>query len=304
MIKRSLIIAVCFILTLPAVWAQTKGRIEGRVLDGAGQPLEKAAVTVVSQKTSSIHYELTTDTQGGFMQIGLPPGNYVVSAKKDGFAPSAKEIHVSIAETTAVDFSLKTVETALEKTLSRADALFLRGNKFYAEQKYAEAADSYEEAIKLDVGNWRYFLNLGLARKKMNRAEEGLAAFLKAVELNPESYSANKEAGESLAKTGRFSEAKPLYEKAAALSPGDADAPYNLGVCLINLGESEAALPRFQKAVELNPDHADAYYQLGTILIGQNRAADAVVALEKFLALAPGHEKAGLAKQLLEFLKK
>jgi len=43
---------------------------------------------------------------------------------------------------------------------------------------------------------------------------------------------------------------------------------------------------------------------MGTILIGQNKAAEAISALEKFLAIAPEHEKAGIAKQLLEFLKK
>jgi tetratricopeptide (TPR) repeat protein len=304
MMKRSCVAAVCFLLALPAVWAQIQGRIEGRVLDEAGQPLDRAAVTIVSQKTSSIHYELTTDKQGRFFQVGLPPGSYMVSAKKEGFAPAAKEVHVSIAETTSLDIALKTVEAALEKSLSQADMFFLKGNKLYAEQKYADAAAAYEEAIKLDLGNWRYFLNLGLARKKSDQAEAALAAFRKAAELNPDSYSTNKESGEALAKAGEFADAKPFYEKAAGLSPDDPDAQYNLGVCLVNLGESQAALPLFEKAVALKADYADAYYQMGTILIGQNKVAEAIASLEKFLALAPGHEKAGIAKQLLEYLKK
>jgi len=43
---------------------------------------------------------------------------------------------------------------------------------------------------------------------------------------------------------------------------------------------------------------------MGTILIGQNKAPEAIASLERFLALAPEHEKAGIARQLLEFLKK
>ena len=43
---------------------------------------------------------------------------------------------------------------------------------------------------------------------------------------------------------------------------------------------------------------------MGTILIGQNKVPEARASLEKFLALAPGHEKAAIAKQLLEYLKK
>ena len=304
MIKRSFVISLGLVLALTAGRAQTQGRIEGRILDAAGQPLAGAAVTLVSQKTSSIHHDLSTDKQGRFLQIGLPPGNYVVSAKKEGFAPAAKEIHVSIAETTSVVISLNTVEAALEKSLSQADAVFLKGNRLYADQNYAEAAAAYEESIRLDAGSWRYFLNLGLARKKLNQAGEALAAFRKAVELNPESYSANKETGEALAKDGQFAEARQLYEKAAGLSPNDPDAQYNLGVCLVNVGESEAALPRFEKAVEIKPEYADAYYQMGTILIGQNKVPEAKASLEKFLALAPEHEKAGIARQLLDFLKR
>jgi len=67
---------------------------------------------------------------------------------------------------------------------------------------------------------------------------------------------------------------------------------------------AEATLDSFTKCIALKPDYADAYYQLGTLYIGQNKVKEAVENLEKFLALAPGHEKAGMAKQLLVYLKK
>lgn len=301
---KASLIALILLASVVTARAQFQGRISGRVLDAAGNPVDKAEVAIVSQKTSSVRYGSKTDKDGRFVQVGLMPGYYMLSVKKGGFAPGSKEIKVGIAGEEVVEISLQSVEAEAEKSYSAADKSFLRGNKLYAEQKFAEAAAAYGEAIGLDSANWGYRLNLGLSLKKAGRAEEALAAFRKAAELNPESYSANKETGEALAKMGQFAEAKPFYEKAAALSPDDPDAQYNLGVCLINLGESEAALPRFQKAVELNPDYADAYYQIGTILIGQNRTAEARTSLEKFLTLAPGHEKAGIAKQLLEFLKK
>jgi len=305
MSKRSAIIIILAIsLASAAAWAQFQGRISGRVLDPSGNPVEKAEVTIISQKTSSVRYESKTDKEGRFVQVGLMPGYFMITVKKPGFAPGSKEIKVGVAGEEIVEIALRTVEAAAEKTYSAAGKSFLGGNKLYAEQKFVEAAAAYEEAIGLDPGNWGYRFNLGLSLKKAGRPEAALAAFRKAVELNPESYSANKETGEALAKAGQYAEAMPFYEKAAVLSPDDPDAQYNLGVCLINGGDSEAALPRFLKAVELNPEYADAYYQIGTISIGQNKPAEARASLEKFLALAPGHEKAGIAKQLLEFLKK
>jgi tetratricopeptide (TPR) repeat protein len=298
-------VAVLFVLALaiPA-WSQYQGKIVGRVLDPEGKPVEKAEVSIVSQRSTSLRFNLKTDKDGRFIQVGIMPGYYMISVKKSAFAPGSKEVHVGVADLQEVEITIRSVAAEAEKSYSAAEKAFLKGNKLYAEQKYAESAAAYAEAIGLDPANWGYHLNLGLALKKSGKAEEALASFRKAVEINPESYSANKEAGETLAKSGQHAEAKTFYERAAGLSPDDPDAQFNLGVCQVNLGESEAALPRFQKAVELKPDFADAYYQMATILIGQNKVPEAKAALEKFLALAPDHEKAAIARQLLDFLKK
>jgi Flp pilus assembly protein TadD len=300
------VVAIAFFILVSAVsaWAQYQGKIVGRIVDPEGRPVEKAEVSIVSQRSSNLRYDLKTDKDGRFIQVGLMPGYYMVSVKKFGFAPVSTEVHVGVAEQQNADIALKSAAAEAEKSYSAADKAFLKGNKLFAEQDYAAAAAAYHDAIGLDPANWGYQLNLGLALKKAGQADEALAAFRKATELNPSSYSANKEAGEALAKAGQYAEAKGFYEKAAGLSPDDPDAQYNLGVCQVNLGESEAALPLFEKAVELRPDFADAYYQMATILIGQNKVPEAKAALEKFLALAPEHEKAGIARQLLEFLKK
>jgi Flp pilus assembly protein TadD len=302
--RKTTFLALMVLLFAAFAWPQFQGKVTGSVIDPSKNPIEKAEVTIVSQKTSTLRYEVKTDREGHFVQIGLMPGYYMLSVKKTGFAPASKEIHVGVAGEEAVEITLTSAEAAAAKSYSAADRAFMSGNKLYAEQKYAEAAAAYGEAIGLDPANWAYQLNLGLSWKKAGKSEEALAAFRKAVELNPESYSANKETGETLAKAGQFAEAKPFYDKAASLSPDDPDAQYNLGVCLVNLGDSEAALPRFQKAVELKPDYADAYYQMATILISQNKVPEAKDSLEKFLALAPDHEKAGIARQLLDYLKK
>jgi Flp pilus assembly protein TadD len=302
--RKAAFLALMVVLLAASAWPQFHGKVSVNVVDASKKPIEKAEVTIVSQKTTTLRYEIKTDSQGHFVQIGIQPGYYMLSVRKTGFVSTQKEIHVGVAGEESVEITLMSAEAAAAKSYSAADQAFLSGNTLYAEQKYPEAAAAYGEAIGLDPANWAYQLNLGLALKKSGKTEEALAAFRRAVELNPESYSANKEAGETLAKAAQFAEAKPFYDKAAGLSPDDPDAQYNLGVCLVNVGESEAALPRFEKTVELKPDYADAYYQMATILISQNKVPEAKASLEKFLALAPDHEKAGIAKQLLEYLKK
>jgi len=299
-------LAVLFVLVSLAApgWAQYQGRIEGRVLDDAGNPLEKVEVSIVSLKTGSQKFDLRSDREGRFTQIGLMPGFYLVNFKKEGFAPRSTEIKVSIAEATKLDVKLEPAAAEAMRTMSESDKLFVQGTRLYAESRFAEAAASYEEAIKLNETQWAYYFNLGLAYKKMAKSEEALAAFGRAQELNPGGYSAAKELAESLAKAGKYEEAKVLYRKALEISADEPDVFYNLGLCQVSTGEPEAALDSFSKCIALKPDHADAYFQLGTVYVGQNKVREAVESLEKFLQLAPGHEKAGLAKQLLDYLKK
>ena len=284
--------------------AQYQGRIEGKVIDDAGNPLEKVDVSIVSSRLGSQRFDLKSDREGRFTQIGLSPGFYLVYLKKEGFVPRSVEVRVSIAEATPLSVKLESLAAEALRTMSESEKLFVRGNTLFAEGKFAEAAASFEEAIRLNDGQWAYHFNLGLALKKLEKNEAARGAFGRAQELNPGSYSAGKELAESLAKAGQYEEAKKLYLKALEASADEPDVFYNLGLCQVSTGEPEAAIDSFSRCLNLKPDYADAYYQLGTAYIGQNKVKEAVENLEKFLALAPGHEKAGVAKQLLDYLKK
>ena len=302
--KKIIIGLFLAVIAAAALGASTTGKVEGTVLDAAGTPLAEVAVSIVSQTSSAVKFEVVTDASGRFVQIGIQPGYYMISFKKESFAPVSKEVHVGIEETTKLEVKIDKVEAAVEMTLSESDKLFLKGNALYQDKKYDEALAAYREAVALSGNQWSYYLNLGLTYKKLDNKDDASAAFAKAVELNPDSYSANKEYGEILAKAGNAAEARKYYQKASELSPDDPDAFFNLGACLTNSGENEAALAAFRKCVEIKTDYADAYFQMGTINIGLNMKDEAVADLEKFLELAPNHEKADLAKKLLDYLKK
>lgn len=302
---RVLIVSVLFLLLSISSLAQVRGKVRGTVVDSQGNPLEKATVTIISTRQASQRYETKTGKDGKFAQVGIYPGYYQVSIKKDGYLPKSLEVHVEIDGDTNLEIiKLETADERAMKSLSGADKAFLKANEYYNKQDYEKAAAAYQEAIGLSSNNWAYYFNLGLTYKKLNRLSEAREAFNKAVELNPESFSANKELGELLAREEQYEAAAGYYRKAAKLSPNDPDAHYNLGACLVNLGQGEEALAHFQKTIELKPDYAEAYFQLGSIYIGQNKKAEAIASLEKFLELAPQHEKTALARQLLEYLKK
>ncbi len=304
MIKRSTILSFLLVFLAWNLWPSVQGKIQGTATDSEGNPLSDVAITITSLKMASKTLSLKTDKEGKYVQIGLWPDRYQVRFKKTGFLPAAREVKVGIAETIKLDIVMEKAQEALERSLSKADSLFMKGNKLYGNGEYEEAAQTFSEAIGLNSTQWGYHFNLGLAYKKMDKREEALEAFRKALELNPESFSCNKEVGEVLGKSEKFDEALKYFQKATEIDPTEPDAFYNLGVCQVNLGQSEEALKAFLKTIEIKEDYADAYYPAGTIYIGQNKTYEAVKYLEKFLELAPDHEKASIAKQLLDYLKK
>jgi len=286
------------------LWPYVEGRIEGVVTDSEGNPLAKVTVTIISSKMSSRKFQVTTNKNGKFTQIGIWPGYYQVIFSKSGFAPQSWEVRVSISESTRLDVKLEKVQEAVERSLSAADKLFLKGSNFFEKGQYEEAISAFKEATVLNATQWGYYFNLGLALKKMGEREASIEAFQEALKLNQKSYSCYNELGEALAKNGEYEKAKTFYLKASELSPDDPDAFYNLGVVSTNLGNTEEAFKFFLRAVGIQDDYAEAYYQIGTIYINKAQTAEAIKNLEKFMELAPEHPNAKIAKQLLEYLKK
>lgn len=278
-----------------------QGTIKGMVKDKKGNPVEGAKVTIVSIQYSAVKYTLKSNAKGEYIQIGLQPDYYQIKAEKDGFLPAFTEKHVGIMEIVEVVLELEEGKYFIGE--SPGDKDFKSGNELFVAGKFPEAVEAYKAAIQKEPGEPVYHNNLGLSYLRLGKSDEALEAFRKMLEIQPESYSANKNIGEILGAKQMYQEALPYFQKASEVSTSDPDASYNLGACLVNLQDYERAAAAFTRAAELKPDLAPAYYQLGMIYVNQNKKPEAIQNLEKFLTLAPDDPKAGVARQILAFLK-
>src|SRR4051812_1623108 len=82
-------------LASPAL-AQSTGMVRGVVKDAAGKPVEGAKVNIDADANNR-HFDTKTDKKGEFLQIGLAPGPYKVSAEKDKVSSPAVPVTVRIA---------------------------------------------------------------------------------------------------------------------------------------------------------------------------------------------------------------
>ena len=93
------LVACAAVLTLALVspaLAQSTGMIRGIVKDASGKPVEGAKVNIDAEGTNR-HFDTKSDKKGEFLQIGLPPGPYKVSAEKDKVLAAPALVTVPIA---------------------------------------------------------------------------------------------------------------------------------------------------------------------------------------------------------------
>ncbi|MEH2390101.1 MAG: tetratricopeptide repeat protein, partial [Nostoc sp.] len=91
--------------------------------------------------------------------------------------------------------------------------------------------------------------------------------------------------GNALREQKKLDAAVAAYEKAIQLNPNYATAYSNLGIALREQKKLDAAVAAYEKAIQLNPNYATAYNNLGNALSDQKKLDAAVAASKKALIL-------------------
>ncbi|MCE9562991.1 MAG: tetratricopeptide repeat protein [Planctomycetes bacterium] len=127
----------------------------------------------------------------------------------------------------------------------------------------------------------------GIAHAKAGRLPEALAAFQRAIELQPEHAGAHNNLGNVFKKLGRFDEAIQSITQAVRLDPTAADLHVNLGYLQRQMGRLDAAGASLRQALQLEPRRLDALKALASTLFDLGSAAEAVVVLRECLTISP-----------------
>jgi tetratricopeptide (TPR) repeat protein len=93
----------------------------------------------------------------------------------------------------------------------------------------------------------------GQILESLNRNEEALNAYNKAVILDPDNSDAWQNQAGALAKANKLDEAIESYNKAIQLAPNQPVFVYNRGCAYCSKGDYAKALADLEKAVTMNP---------------------------------------------------
>ena len=293
-------------------FAQSTGMVKGKIVDGNNQVVDGAKVLIEYKDGMNRKFEVKTNKKGEFLQIGLPPGNWTVTASKEGVGTATRDVRISIGATEQVDLTL--AAAAAGGAVSKEDAAF---QKLFSEGVAASQAgnhdvaiEKYSEALKTRASCYSCQYNLGLsyaAKKDTAKAEE---AFLAATKLKADAAEPYNQLANIYNEKKDFAKAAEMAGEAAKRSSaagggGGADTYFNQGVVLMNGQKMAEAKAAFEAAVKAKPDYAEAWYLLASAYTNQGQFKEAVEAYENYVKHAPPSDtkKIENAKQNIAALK-
>jgi tetratricopeptide (TPR) repeat protein len=297
------------------VFAQT-GQLKGKVMDAQNTPLRDALIIIIAKDTNR-RIETKTDATGQWRQIGLPPGEYAITAQKDKLAQSF-DVKLGV-ETKEVNFSLEpgggggkaAAEAAKKEEARRAGlmAKFAEGAELTNAGKFDEAIAKFDEVLKEHPKCAECYTNMGAIhsrRQDWSKAEE---AYKTAIELNPELVDAYNGLANVYNAQKKFNEAQAMSAEATkragagGAGAGNADALYNAGVIAWNANDFPKAQELFASAVKANDKHAEAHFMLGQAYLNTGKLPEAAKEFETYVKIAPNGPNAEKAKANFEMLK-
>jgi tetratricopeptide (TPR) repeat protein len=311
------LVACAAVLTLALVspaLAQSTGMVRGVVKDATGKPVDGAKINIDAEANNR-HFETKSDKKGEFIQIGLAPGAYKVTAEKDKVVSAPTPVSVRIAAGAPITLVLgagggmspeaAAKTAALKKTFEEGVTASRAGN-------HDAAIASFQAAAELNPNCFDCYYNIAFSESQKKDYDKAEAAYKKAIELKADYAEAYSGLANVYNATRKFDQAAAASAKAMELSSsgtgaaggGNADAMFNQGVILWNAGKVAEAKKQFEGAIAANPNHAESHYQLGMALVNEGDLAGAAKEFETYVTLAPTGPNAATAKGILATLKK
>ena len=122
-------------------------------------------------------------------------------------------------------------------------------------------------------------VNLGNLRLRQGRTDDAIAAFKRAIALDPQFVGAYVNLADAWRQQGREPEAEKVLRQGLAVLPRNADLHHALGLLLTRKGESAAALTEFAEAASLAPGNARYVYVHAIAVHSAGQRAEALALL-------------------------
>jgi tetratricopeptide (TPR) repeat protein len=290
-------------------FAGAQARIKGTVVNGSGQPIADAVITITCDAIDGYKKVLHTNSKGEFSTVILDATrHYKFHVEAPGYIPYEEPFKVPAGSVdNKFTFTLKTREEMAKleqqklleqpgyKQVEEAKALLKKGDKAGARAKLREAVEAKPD---LTVA-WESLANMDMAAGDTKAA---LADAKKCLELDDESVDCLAVAINACKALGKEKDAEAYMARYKELNPDDPATIFNEAAQYLNKMDDEHARPLLEKCLEVDPDYPECIYEYGMLLLRTGDMPGAKKELQHYLEVAPNGPQAGGVKETLKYL--
>jgi tetratricopeptide (TPR) repeat protein len=158
----------------------------------------------------------------------------------------------------------------------------------YQEGNYVESEQLSNEILEADQNNVRALNLLGMSLHEQGLSNKAISALEKAIEINPEYFSAHNNKAIVYYEKGFHDLALRSADQAISLRPDASDFYVIKAQILYALGQYENSIACVEKSISLDPAEPRAYSCLGAALSKLDRNAEALTNYSRAIALGLG----------------
>lgn len=284
-----------------ATFAERRGRLVGKVLDPAGNPISGVAVTATSPQIPGFREVQTTDKKGiftlDFSQIEV---TYHYRFDKAGYQSVEAKQEWSLEGTQHYEWTMYPGGTSTVGSLPAASAsepavhAYNGGVTALKAKDYATAEVKLKEAVVHDPNLRQAWAALSSVHLELGHYQQAAEAAEKAIALGSTDESvllSRWEAYRNLKDETKAAEALKELEKIGRRAE-EAKRIHNEAAALLKAGDNAGAAAKFQEALDVDPSLQPSLLGLATANLKLGRNADAATAAETVLKADPKNEKA------------
>jgi len=310
-----LLLVVAFTGAADMMFAQAgkgRGRLRGYVVDKEDNPVPEAEVEIIWHEDKNIKHKMTANKKGRFAFGGLAGGNWQIFVTADGFGdtqithaiqqipdnPLAKVVMNDPPAPTKVDL------------LSEDATLVDKGKKLFAEAKYDEALEAYEEFLIKQPDFYQTHLLIGNCYREKGEYEKAMEKYKEALSNAPTDgsdkdviASINSAIGELYIRKNDLVTAQTYFQKSLSINPKDEILAYNVGEIFFSNNKTAEAIKYFKLASTIKPNWGQPYLKMGYTYLNTADYKNAIASFNKFMELSPDSPDVPVIKELIESLK-